>query len=92
MECGKVAALGSRRALDLGGLLNLLARLVNALARDGRRVTDVQRRLIVRRLRATEADDRFGLTWEAQVKLITDVVAAAANVRPEIVETYVREC
>lgn len=92
VECGRVAAVGSARALDLGGLLNLLGRLTERLRREGYKLTEAQRRLIVKRLEALEADDRFGLTREAQQRMVSEVVASHVRTQPAIVQSYVREC
>ena len=85
-------ALGASRPFDLGGLTNLLARLEQRLADVDLRVTEAQRRLIVRRFQALGADDAFTLSRENQLRIVSEVVAAHLGLEPRAVESYLRSC
>ena len=91
-DCGLVRAVGSARAMDLGGLINLVARLGRALREGGHKLTESQRRLVLARLRAAGADDSFGLTRSSQEGLVAQVVGRSLGVPASVVETYLRSC
>lgn len=81
-HCGLVKAVGGASALTAGGLVNLLARVEHRLARDGYRITEAQRRLIVQWLARENLDDVFGLTRGIQLALFADVIARFTGLEP----------
>jgi hypothetical protein len=83
---------GAERGRDLGGLANLIGTLDRRMRQDGLPITEAQRRLIMRKLVALEADDGFSLTKERQLEILSDVVAGYLRVRPEVVRSYARSC
>lgn len=89
-DCGLVSSVGSDRALDLGGLANLLGRLGRALRDGGLKLTEAQRRLILKALQAEGADDRFGLSRTHQERLFAQSVAATLGVHQNVIHTYLR--
>lgn len=91
-DCGLVRAVGSNRAVDLGGLVNLMARLYRALREGGHKITEAQRRLVMARLRSAGADDSFGLTRASQQRLVSKVIGGALGLPAAVVETYLRSC
>lgn len=91
-DCGEVKHVGSARALDIGGLTNLIARFERLLGEHGRRLTEAQRRLVVNRLRELQADDTFGLSRDAQMKILADTLARYLHLPTDVVGTYLRSC
>lgn len=87
-RCGAVKYHGQRRGRDLGGLANQLGRLYRVMEHNGVRVADVQRRLIVGRLREMGLDDRFSLDAITQEREVVDVVAAMTGAPRAAVERY----
>lgn len=90
-RCGLVRLVGGQRALDLGGLANLIARLELRL-REGRKVTEAQRRLIVKRLEAQDAVDGFGLSRRAQYGIVAEVVGRYTGLPEDVVLSYLCNC
>lgn len=91
-DCGEVAALGTSRGLDFGGLVNLLGRLARRLKEHGHRLTEAQQRLIVRDIKKSDLDDRFGLSRDAQLKILSEIAGKHLRMPTDIVESYVRSC
>lgn len=90
--CGLVRYVGSRRAMDLGGLANLLARLEIHLRRNGRKVTEAQRRLITRELATYSIDDTFALSRAGQLQIVAEVAARRLGLPTEVLASYLRSC
>lgn len=74
LECGAVQVVGRQRGVKLGALLNRLAYLDKRLRRTGRKLTEAQRRLVVKRLEAAGADDAFAMSRAAQDELLKESV------------------
>jgi hypothetical protein len=91
-DCGLVKTVGAERARDFGGLVNLLGALQRRLEEHGYRVTEAQKRLIVKKLRELEADDTFALTRVSQERALTQVVSRYLGLTPETVDTYLHSC
>lgn len=87
-ECGLVKGIAGGKPYEMGGLVSLLARLVDALEHDGRRVVAAQRRLVTKRLTALGADDPFAWTRAEQRALLVELVAAVTGMRTETVHSY----
>lgn len=77
--CGQVAVVGADRALKVGTLVNVLAALAKRVRKDGRRLTEAQRRLVLQHLQREGADDPFGLTREAQFRVLEEALARYAG-------------
>lgn len=92
VHCGQVRAVGGGRALDRGGLVNLLANLDRRLRDHDLRLTEVQRRLVMQRLLAAEADDAFGLNRVRQRAMVAHAVARVTGLQPDVVASYVCSC
>ena len=90
--CGKVAALGGDRALNAGGIANLLARLDARFRQHGIKLTEAHKRLVMRRLHAAAVDDPFGQSRENQLDHVAHIVATHVGIPPETVGTYLRSC
>jgi hypothetical protein len=91
--CGVVRYIGSQRALNLGGLANLLARVEILLKqRTGRKVTEAQRRMIVLRLAALRADDAWAFSREGQRRLVAKVIGKQIGLEADVVESYLHSC
>lgn len=69
-RCGVVAVVGSDRAVKKGTLVNVLSALSRRVRRDGRRLTEAHRRLVLKRLEEAGATDRFGLTRRRQFEML----------------------
>lgn len=91
-DCGLIRAVGADRALDMGGIANLLGRFGRLLRDVGLRFTDVQRRLVVQRFKAAQGDDPFGLSRGAQLRLLSQVVAETLGLNVTVAGTYLRSC
>lgn len=87
-ECGMVKSIGADRALDHGGLMNRLARLRERLQDSGYVFTDVQKRLVVRRLEDQDAGDAFVRDRASQDVLVAEAVGRALGVPPRVIATY----
>lgn len=90
---GLVKYVGADRALKPGAIVNLLARLRERVDRDGRKIADVQQRLILKRLHARRADDPFGLKLHTQLRMIEETVREItgfdrAYLRDKLVEAF----
>ena len=90
--CGAVAAVGGGRALDMGGIANLLARVEKRFRHHGIKLTEAQRRLVMKALHADNAGDAFGQPRDAQLHLIARTLARHVGLQADTVETYVRSC
>lgn len=88
---GKVMAAG-RRGMDLGGLVNLLANLQRVMKREGLVMTEAQKRLILKELKARDADDAFSLARETQLQIITEVASAYLGVHEDAMQSYLHAC
>ncbi len=91
-DCGQVKAVGTGRAMDLGGLVNLLADLRRVLDREGLKLTAVQRRLILQALQEKEIDDPFGLSRDRQMEIVTQVASRYTGIHEQAMATYLRSC
>lgn len=91
-RCGLVRLVGGQRALDLGGLANLIARLELRLRERGRKVTEAQRRLIAKCLEAQDAVDAFGLSRRAQYGIVAEVVGRYTSLPEDVVLSYLCNC
>ena len=91
-DTGEVMAVGTSRALDEGGLVNLLADLSRLLGHEGIKVASVQRRLILNRLRERDAADPFGLTRETQLEIIAQEASRILGMHKDVLTTYLRAC
>lgn len=89
-ECGEVKAIGGRKGLDQGGLVNLVARLEKDLERDGHVVTDVQKRLLMKRIRDEELDDAYGFTRSRQLELVAEMASKILGLPTTVVASYLR--
>lgn len=69
-DTGLVMYVGEDRALDYGTVVNLVNRFADALDKDGRTFPEAQKRLLLRRVRDEGGDDSFGLSLEAQLRII----------------------
>lgn len=92
VDCGSIKSVGTERALDMGGLMNLLGRLRVVLEARGHRVTQVQRRLIGQRLTALEADDKFAQSRSRQYDLVAGCVSAVVGIPEHVVHSYLHHC
>lgn len=88
---GKVMAVG-RRGMDLGGLVNLLANLQRVMKREGLVMTEAQKRLILKELKARDADDAFSLARETQLEIVTEVASAYLGVHEDAMQSYLHAC
>lgn len=88
---GKVMAAG-RRGMDLGGLVNLLANLRRVMRREGLTMTEAQQRLILKELKARDADDAFSLARETQLDIVTEVASRYLGVHEDAMRSYLRAC
>lgn len=86
--CGGVKYVGSTRALPLGGLANLAAHLRATLGRQGRKVTEAQMRLIMKRLQRAEASDTFTQGRATQERLLLQAFAAYTSLDETTLATY----
>ena len=91
-DCGQVRPSRRGRVMDMGGIANLLGRFYRALSRQGRHVTEAERRLVTRRIEAFEADDDFALSQDHQMTLLSSLVAAQLGMTAPSVESYLRSC
>jgi len=91
-DCGLVKFVGAARALDGGGLSNLLAKLSRRLHDVGIRTTEAQRRLIMLRLLDRQADDAFGMSRAAQDRILAEIVGKHLAVPPDVVRSYLHSC
>lgn len=91
-KCGQVAAVGGERALNYGGLVNELALIERRLAQGGRRLTEAQKRLILRHLRELNATDRYALTRTAQARLFYQTIERYTGLTPAVLESYIHAC
>lgn len=84
-DCGLVKHVGPDRPLPGGGLVNLVARVRDRLEREGRTVTDAQKRLVMQRLRDGNVDDDWGLDRATQLAQFEEVVSEVTGVEPSFV-------
>lgn len=84
-DCGLVKHVGPDRPLPGGGLVNLVARVRDRLEREGRTVTDAQKRLVMQRLRDGNVDDDWGLDRATQLEQFEEVVSEVTGVEPSFV-------
>lgn len=91
-HCGKIANVNGERALDTGGIANLIARLDHRLRHDGIKLTETHKRLVMRRLHATGTDDAFGQQRDHQITTIATTIAMFVGLTPDTLESYVRSC
>ena len=89
-QCGGVKYTGSMRAAPLGGLVNQASRLRDLLRAQGRKVTEAQFRLIVKRLEALEADDTFLHSRRTQERLLLESFSTYTRIDPETLASYLR--
>lgn len=89
-NCGSVKYVGSSRPLRKGGIVNLASRLAERLAEEGRKVSEAQFRLIVRRLVALRADDGFLYSRQAQDRLVADAFATYTGLDRDVLASYLR--
>jgi hypothetical protein len=90
-ECGLVKGTTGGKPYDMGGLSNLLARLVDELEHDGRRVVKAQRRLVTKRLMALDAGDPFAWSRSDQHELLVGLVATVTGQRVETVHSFLHK-
>lgn len=88
--CGGVKYVGSLRALPMGRLTELASRLRWVLTANGRKVSDAQLRLIVRRLEESGAYDGFVQSWPTQERLLLEAFAAYTGMDIATLATYLR--
>lgn len=91
-ECGAVKAVGTAAPLKMGGIVNLIAKLSKRLHYDGVKITEAQRRLIVKELERREADDAFALTREVQLEVLAEVIGRYTGLHADVVIEYLRSC
>lgn len=91
-DCGRIKHVGSGRALDAGGLANLISRLARFLREIGAKLTEAQARLILKELAARELTDPFSLSQEAQQGHLVSLLSASLGRPPEVVESYLHSC
>jgi hypothetical protein len=72
--------------------MNLLGRFYRVLSREGRRVSQAQRRLVASRLESVRADDAFAHSRETQFRQVAVVLAQFVGIAPSVVESYLRSC
>lgn len=91
-DCGSIKSVGSERAMDLGGLMNLMGRLRHLLEARGHRLTEAQRRLIGQRLQHLQVDDVFDQSRAAQYMLLAACVAETTGIPEDVVHSYLHHC
>lgn len=91
-ECGQIQVVGADRAISRGGIANLLGRVERRLRQDGLKFTEAQKRLVMMRLARTGADDTFGLSHEAQLRIIQCAVSDIVGLSPTTTAAYLRSC
>ena len=91
-QCGKIANVGGERALDAGGIANLLARVDHRLRQHGIKLTEAHKRLVMRRLHQGATDDPFGQRRDHQITAIATTIATYVGLTPDTIESYVRSC
>lgn len=91
-DCGQVKFVGAGRALDVGGLANLLWRLARFLREIGLRLTEAQVRLILRQLTARELVDPFAISQDSQEAHLVALLTVCLGHPPEVVQSYLRSC
>lgn len=74
----------------MGGLVNLLARLDRTLREHGHKLTEAQKRLIVKQLEAASAGDQFAHSRTAQENTLTRIVATYTGIHHDALQTYTR--
>lgn len=89
-DCGEVQAVDGPPALDRGGLVNLISRLEELLEREGHVVTEVQKRILMKRLVEAGADDGFGLTRKRQLVMIAQTAEEILGLPETVVYSYLR--
>lgn len=87
-ECGEVKALGGRTGLDKGGLVNLVSQLEKDLEREGHVVTDVQKRLLMKRITERDLDDAYGFTRNRQLELVAEMAGEILGLPTNVVRSY----
>lgn len=92
-RCGAVKVLGREAGVKFGTLVNILAKLKRRLAQhDGAKVTEAQQRLILKRLKAEQADDRFAVPRSGQLDLLARAVADSTGLDADHVRAVLRSC
>lgn len=91
-NCGEVQVVGADRAISRGGIANLLGRLDRRLRQNGLKFTEAQKRLVMLRLASAGADDTFGLSHEAQFRIIQCAVSEIVGLSPTTTAAYLRSC
>ncbi|MGQ0534484.1 MAG: hypothetical protein ACT4PT_00220 [Methanobacteriota archaeon] len=92
VDCGLVKPIGKARAVDLGGLANLLSRMERELRAIGLKVTEAQRRLLMKRLEALDAGDAFGLSKESQIRMVAACAASVLGRSEDQLQSLLRSC
>lgn len=89
-SCGEVMGIGRAGGLDRGDLVNLFSELESRLERAGHTVTDVQKRLIFKRIDEEDLDDPFGFTRDTQLEQVTEIASGFLGIPQDVLLSYVR--
>lgn len=81
-----------RSLLDRGDVVNLLARFRERLREEGRKLTVVQNRLIMKRVEAAGLTRAGAVRPERQIERIAGVVAELVAMDEEAIEEELRAC
>lgn len=89
-DCGTVEGRGRQDGLDRGGLANMIARLEELLDREGYVFTEVQKRIIFKRIEEQDLDDGYGFTRERQLEQLGEIVGDVIGLPKNVVDSYLR--
>lgn len=89
-DCGGVKYVGSTRALPMGGLTNLASRLARDLGAQGRKVTEAQIRLIMKRLHEAGASDGFVHSRATQERLLLETFRSYTGLDEGVLVSFLR--
>ncbi len=91
-KCGVVKVVGAPSAMPIGSVVNLLSRLDRRLREEGRRITEAQMRLILRRVQSSGVVDTFSASRDAQMAVIEGAVSDVLRFQPTTVRAYLLAC
>lgn len=78
--------------MDMGGLSNLVSGLQHIVSHDQKKITEAQKRLILRTCQREGLDDTYGFDRAAQLAHFSQIVAQYTGIRPDVVANHLHHC